>query len=713
VKSKWIIAICILAIVLASAVSYASLLSIPSTQDALVLKNYSSLSDAVQGLVNGEVDLLPIDQFHTEELKPIIGNSNVKLVSVPSYDFTYIGMNLRNRPLNNSEFRLAMLYAFNRQEVLNGALGGFGELLPPGLFSSAYSNYGWTRSTADPYSFDIRKASAILDGLRFTRSIGGQFRIDPLTGQPMATMFIISRLSKPNEVAAAALFAKDMQAVGLPVVSLPMADLDFNQYLRIYAFDMFVDSSANNPAPRWLYTLFDSQNNIAPVPLGTNLVGYHNHTFDQYAQELMSAEDSVQAEYAAEKCQEILANDLPVLPVFSKNMLVGASSQMTVDPVIGSLEQTLRDTAASAIQDSRFQRPLRIGLTHNFQSLDPATSSNPADWIALHLTTEPLMTYNQNGKLTADLAQLTQNYGTSFTLSIRSNATFYTGQSITARDVLATLDWLTRNAKPSSKIYSISKEIDSVELLDKSTLRISLTRADNLAVYYLTDIFALPANRLGSNLSPGPDFLLSQALVSSGPFLLREFTQADGVYMQLNSAYFSQSPQNVERIDAYEGAEVLGTQLISGSEVQITSSALVIDGKPVANASFMACVYDQNGFSVLCVPGTYKGQGVYSSTWQIDSRFSTGTYRAESVLSWESPRGQSVLFKQDLMTVSSVLILAVPILLVILTVVALVLERKRILPILGIGKKRRARKRVRRRRRAPARRVRTRRRRTR
>lgn len=711
-KTKRIAAICIVVIVLASAVSYVWLYSLRSSQDALVLKSYGSLSDAVQGLVDGEVDLLPIDQFHPQELMPIQDNSHLKLISIPSYDFTYIGLNLRNRPLNDSDFRLALLYAFDRRDVFNGALAGLGEVLPPGLLSSAYSNSGWTRFTADPYSYDKTKANAILDGLGFSQSIDSQFRIDPSTGQPMATMFIISRLSEPNEVAAATLFAKDMQAVGLPVVSLPMADLDFNQYLRIYAFDMFVDSSTNNSAPGWLYTLFDSGNDIAPVPLGTNLVGYDNPAFDYYAEGLISANDAVQAQYAAEKCQEILASDLPVLPVFSKNILVGADSQITVDTVVGSLEQTIRNTAASTMRDSRFQQPLRIGLAHSFQSLDPATTSNPADWIALHLTTEPLVTYDQNGKLTADLAQWTQGYGT-LTLRIRSNATFYTGQNITAKDVVATLDWLSRNAKPSSKIYSTVKEIDSVDLVDKSTLRISLTLPDNLAIYDLTDIFALPASRLGSNLSSVPDFLLSQALVSSGPFLLREFTQADGVYMQLNGAYLGQPAQNVEHIDAYEGAEVLGTQLLSGSEVHIASSALVIDGQPVANASFMVCVYDQNDFSVLCAPGRYKGQGVYSAAWQIDSRFNTGTYRAETTLSWTSPTGKSVLLKEEVMTVRPLLVLAIPILLVIVAAVAVVFERHRILPILGIGKKRRARRRVRRRRRAPSRRRRTRKRRTR
>jgi ABC-type transport system substrate-binding protein len=707
VKLKRIAAICILVIVLASAVSYIWLISLRPSQDALVLKSYGSLSAAVQGLVNGEVSLLPIDRFAPQELKPIQQNTRLKLISIPSYDFTYIGMNLRNWPLNDSNFRMAMLYAFDRQKVLNGALGGLGEVLQPSLFSSAYSISGWTRFTADAYSYDRTKAAVILDRLGIRESTDSQFRIDPSTRLPMGTMFIISRLSEPTEVAAATLFAKDMQAVGLPVVSLPMTDPDFNQYLRIYAFDMFVDSSTNNLAPKWLYTLFDSGNDIAPVPLGTNLVGYHNRLFDEYAEKLMSVSDQTQAQYAAERCQEILASDLPVLPIFSKNILVAADSEIKVDTVVGSLEQTIRNTAASAMLNSLFQRPLRIGLAYVFQSLDPTTTSNPADWIALHLTTEQLVTYDQGGNPTASLAEWTEGYRT-LTLRVGSNAKFYTGKSITANDVVATLNWLRRNAKPSSKVYPIIREVHDVFLVNRSALRISLALPDNFAVYDLTDIFALPANRLESDLSATPDFLMSQAFVSSGPFLLREFTQADGVYMQLNGPYFGQAAQNTVHVDAYEGADIFGARIFPGSEAQISSSALTIAGQPVRNASSEACVYDHDGMPLLCTAGTYKGQGVYSAEWQVDSRFHSGEYNVESTLSWSSPSGKSVLYSRGVLTVRPLWVLMIPVFLAIVASIAVLLERQRILRILGLGKRRRVPRRARRRRKAPSRRGRTR-----
>jgi ABC-type transport system substrate-binding protein len=231
-------------------------------RDTVVLKSYTSLPNAVQSLVRGEIDLLPIDRFDQQTLKSIQNNSQVKLVSIPSYDFTYIGLNLRNWPLSDPRFRKTMLYALNRTELLNKVLGNLGEGLNPGLFPSAYSKSGWKRYTTDQYHYNVTSATRLLDGDGFSKSSHASFRIDPSSGEPLRTMFIMSRLSVPEDVAAADLFAKDMQAIGLPIISLPMSDFDFRLALRNYSFDMFIDSSPNNYAPTWLYTLFESKNDI-------------------------------------------------------------------------------------------------------------------------------------------------------------------------------------------------------------------------------------------------------------------------------------------------------------------------------------------------------------------------------------------------------------------------------------------------------------------
>jgi ABC-type transport system substrate-binding protein len=561
--------------------------------------------------------------------------------------------------------------------MLSQVLGGLGEGLGPGLFSSAYSSVGWS-ALNDQYGYDPAMAKILLNKEGFNES--STFRIDPSTRQTLRAMFIISRLSQPAEVAAADLFAKDMQAIGLPVVSLPISDLDFGLAMRTYSFDMFIDSQSANSAPTWLYNLFDSENNIAPVPLGTNLVGYVNSTFDNNVKELLTASNQDGIGNAAKKCQEILAADLPVLPVFSKDLLIAARSELSVTTIVGNMAETIRSTALSVVRNPNFSPPLRLGFTSDFDNLDPTTSSNRADWTALHLLTEPLLSVDQQGRLKPDLAQQWSiSYdGTFTTITLRPDAKFYDGHSITAKDLVTTLNWLNKNVKPSSPLYAIIKGVTRADALDQNTLRIALFKPNKFAIDSFANLFALPESRLMNNPST-LDTVRSQLLVSSGPFVLREFTQADGVYMRLNNLYFGKPGQSLEDIEALEGQTIQGTAVSLGSEVKISSSPLVLDRQPVRNATYRICVYDQNDLATKCVAGEYAGNGIYSAVLGVDARFHPGVYKVESITYGTLPHGAFIISEQKTLTIFAVPL--VPTLLVtVILAVAIAIRRRELAP---------------------------------
>ncbi len=648
-KRKYLLATAILLIVLVSALTTVWL-SQPLAPDSVILRSYNSLPEAVQGMLGGQIELLPIDKISLEALKPLENSTRINLVSVPGYDFTYIGFNLRNSPLSDLTLRKAMLLAFNRAQMLNESLGGFGRSLGPGLFSSAYSTIGWP-IVSDRYGYDPAEAKLLLDRAGYTGN-STSYRIDPATNQTLRFMTVISRLSQPQEVAAAASFAEDMQSIGLPIVSLPMSNIDFSEALRTYSFDIFVDSQAANAAPTWLYTMFDSKNNIYPNALSTNLVGYSNFTFDGYATQLLTSNSPVELRTAAEKCQEILAADLPVLPVFSENFLIAANSQLPVNQVIGSIIGTVRSSIINILENPGFSTPLVIGVASEFGTLDPTVSSNQADWIALSLLTEPLVSTNQEGDLEPALAQswTVSGDGTVVTMVIRQNATFYNGQTITVDDVVGTLNWLTRNTKPSSSLYTTVTEIKEADVLDERTLRISLNQPDRSAVSEFTSIFALPASRLSSNLL-GSDSLVSELLVSSGPLILREFTQTNGVFMQLNNIYFGKPPGTYGNINVFQSDTVQGVQFFSGSPVTVSSQPLTVGAQPVANASYNVCIYDQNGTTMECAAGNYVNQATYSAALPLDERFREGTYWIESAVYGNLPNGTFIILQHRTMTV--------------------------------------------------------------
>jgi hypothetical protein len=121
--------------------------------------------------------------------------------------------------------------------------------------------------------------------------------------------------------------------------------------------------------------------------------------------------------------------------------------------------------------------------------------------------------------------------------------------------------------------------------------------------------------------------------------------------MQLNNPYFGKPAQNLESIQAFEEVTIQGTRVFSGNEVKISSSPILLGRKPVGNATYRVCIYDQNDFVTQCVAGKYAGQGRYTAALSVDSRFRAGIYRVMSTVYGTSGNGAFVIVEEKTMVI--------------------------------------------------------------
>jgi ABC-type transport system substrate-binding protein len=622
----------------------------PPIERGVIIRTYSSNDTILQALRGGDVDVGYLDNAAPSTLTQLKNDPSVNVVSIPSFGFTYIGMNMRNPPLDNMTFRKAMLYGFNRQYALKTLLAGYGEVLSPGLFSSAYAGLGWRNSSVDTYPYDPQRAEGMLDTLGYSGS-PGEIRVNPSTGQQMRTMFIFSRLSDPSSVAVGDLFAKDMRAIGLPVISFPVSDVDFNLQTRMtYYFDMYVDTVSTGPAPTWLGTLFASSSDISPAPLATNLVGYHNGTFDASVEQLMTANSSAVARNAAYRCQEQLDLDVPAIPVYSKDLILVTRPGFQLDAVTGNADRSLAESLVVASAGTT-----TIGETKSLTSLNPSLAMGPAELLTLRLITQPLFETDTNGTLFPGIASdwsLTNN-STDLTIVLRQGASFGDGTPITSHDVAATIQWLMGNANPSSPFYSVVNETSSVAEVDSRTVTITLHQPNSLAAQQFADFFALPANRLPSINTP-LGLLSSGGLVSSGPFAIVRFVQGSEVDLayntpQPNGVWLTASSSNLYGV---EGQDLSGS-LVGGSQIRILSQPMTYQGQQMTNATANAQISNSNGEIKATIQGSYFGFGLYQSTLNLNNQtLSPGTYNVQTELFTELPSGAMIQFDERSLTIS-------------------------------------------------------------
>jgi hypothetical protein len=463
-------------------------------------------------------------------------------------------------------------------------------------------------------------------------------------------MFIFSKLTDPQAVAAANMFAEDMQAIGLPIISFPESNIDFYSQTSVtYYFDIYIETVTANAAPTWLYDLFDGANNVSPAPLSSNLVGYSNSTFNQWAKQLMAASDANTAKVAALNCQGQLGLDLPALPVYSKNLLiVEQKSSVSITPITGSV----LDTIAASLENAT-AGAVTIGEVGGLSDINPADALGTADSLALRLITTPLLTHASDGSTQAGLIdrwQMADN-ATTLTLDLGQGSTFQNGNPTTAQDLSATLNWLVTNVLPSAPLYSALKMIHNAAAVDAYTVSISLSKSNYFFAYEIGDLFALPANLLPQQSEPLA-LLLSGALQSSGPFALTRFVQGTEVDLQPVRQIGESSMLTISGV---QGQDVFGGS-IGGSQVRIISQPLTYGGQSITNASFTASIQDGNGTKEI--EGAYAGFGVYQAALNLNEiGLSLGNHVVATQLYGQLPSGIIVQFNQQNLTVNPSLFL--------------------------------------------------------
>ena len=624
-----------------------ALVLVPSQSAAkiVVIKSYPSTDALVQGVSSGEVDIAPLEDLAPQTLSQLKNDPNLSIVPVGNFGFTYIGLNLRNTPLNNSVFREAMLYGFNRERVVNEVLAGYGETLNPGFFSSAYGSLGWRNDSIESYPYNPEKASALLDSIGFTRSSSG-VRTNPATGQLLRTMMVFSKLSAPEAVAAANLFAEDMQALGLPVISFPETDFDFNGQKVNYYFDMYIDTEPASIAPTWMYDLFAGVNDLYPAPLSTNLVGYHNATFDECAKQLVTASDLGSAKAAALKCQEQLSFDLPAIPVYSKSLLiVERRGALTIHPVTGSIPDTIAASLANMMEPG----VVKIGEVAGLTDINPTIALGSADSLVLRLITNPLLIHGPDGSIQPGVVQqwqMTDN-NTNLRLSLRSDLEFQDGTTTTAGDLTATLNWLVANMLPSSPLYPILNTVTGITELNDHTVSISFSKPNFYAAYEIGNLFALPANLLPKANGPLA-LLLSDAFARSGTYALTRFVE--GTEVDLQSAAL-RGANSAVTLSGVQAEDFSGTA-VGGSQIQIRSQPFVYEGQTITNATFTANILV--GGSVNPIQGSYVSFGIYGANLNLnDQRLSAGNYEVSTELYAQLPSHVVIQFAQQDLVVHS------------------------------------------------------------
>jgi len=275
-----------------------------------------------QSLRAGAVDFMP--KIPPTIFDGLAGAQNVKAVSLPSFSFHHIGINVSDNPnsggnplLKDRTVRLALSYAVDRKQLVDVALGGRGipgsVILPAGL-----GEWHLEIPEAQQYNANPEKAKALLAAAGYVDRTGSGVRSSK-DGKPLSFRLIAIE-STSVDVAAARLFRDACAKVG---IQLHLTTLDVNALgSAVY----------NAKAPNWDIFVWGWDSGVYDpdymlgVPLcsqigGNNDVYYCNSHYDQLYNEQATELDHARRLALVHEAQRFYYDDAAYIVMWYQNQL--------------------------------------------------------------------------------------------------------------------------------------------------------------------------------------------------------------------------------------------------------------------------------------------------------------------------------------------------------------------------------------------------------
>ncbi len=304
--------------------------------DSIVYRIYQNQSAAVQSLMKGTVDFIlnpnGLQKGFADQLR---NANNVAVTSNFALGFRYIAFNMRRYPMNLKAFRVAIAYLIDRNLLCNKILQGVAIPLatpvPPG-------NKFWYDSNIHPYGEGMTTAQRYQAAIDVLKKAGFTWKVEPKiekgklvqrgkgliapNGKPVETIDLMAPSAgyDPLRATAALWISKWANDIGIPI----SADLtSFNNIVNKvwsenFNYDIYMLGWGITIYPDYLRDFFYSKN---AGPGGFNTPGYNNPAFDKLADEFIDQTDMNKAKELGYKLQEMLADEVPYVILFTTPML--------------------------------------------------------------------------------------------------------------------------------------------------------------------------------------------------------------------------------------------------------------------------------------------------------------------------------------------------------------------------------------------------------
>lgn len=290
--------------------------TIPRVRFEVVPDNITMALELKKGAADVESNAITLDMVHALEPLP-----NLRVQSGPSSTVIYAQFNVTDPALRDRRVRQAVAFALDRQPLIDAIWRGQARvadsLLPPGHWARADSG------TLAQYPHDPARAIALLDAAGLHPDARG-----------VRLHFTLKTSTDETTRLLAQAVQQQLAAVGIDLTIRPAEFGTFYSDITKGAFQMYIlrwTGSSNMDPDIFRYT---SATGSMP-PKGANRGHYSNPRVDELLAEAAATTDPAARVRAYQEIQQILAVDLPNIPLWYPNNEVVYAPRLagvTTDP---------------------------------------------------------------------------------------------------------------------------------------------------------------------------------------------------------------------------------------------------------------------------------------------------------------------------------------------------------------------------------------------
>jgi ABC-type transport system substrate-binding protein len=518
----------------------------------LLFKIYLDPEVEYLALKTGDINIMDWE-LPAEKVADALADPNLVTDSTADLGYYLIDLNCQKWPTSDVHFRRALAHLVDKSRIETDVLQGFGYALDspvPVVLG------GWSNPDIRTYEYSSEMAAAELDLGGFTDTDTDGIRNDPVTGENMAEVIFYIRIDDPERKQAGEWLAQELVDLGVPVTGATAVEravcsqavmLDPAGEWNVYTGGWSLTRDPDHLTDFYHSKEFDPE--CIGGWRGYNYPGFMNSTYDELGDTLKSASSFEDVKDAAFEMQEILAEQVPGIPMYGHIGVKAYSAEWTglvneVGQGINSWWSTLNMHPTSLTSGGRIE----YGIKSDIETLNPLTAAWTYTWEVLDKIYETPYTYNPYD-LSEDISWIAESWdidpwtsssgepGTKVTFHFVDYAKWHDGEQFTAEDLKFTYEFIQEYKVP--RYLPNVQFIEKVELVDDYTLEVYQNTTSYFAFHYI-NIPILPEH-IWEDVGEGwqdYDPVADKELVGLGPWKFVEYVPGEYVHLVANRDYF-------------------------------------------------------------------------------------------------------------------------------------------------------------------------------